>query len=77
MWQPEAALGNLIETTIAFDGDGKERRQATITTGANSAQVQLDDNGSYVSTGIATGQGMFRIERVHKEGDAGELANFR
>lgn len=77
MWQPEAALGQLIETTIAFDGDGKDRRLATVTSGANRTQVQLDDYGSYVSTEFATGQGIFRIERVHKEGDPGELAGFR
>jgi hypothetical protein len=77
MWQPEAALGQLIETTIAFDGEGKIRRLATVTNGANSTFVQLDEFGSYVSTEFASGQGTFRIERVHKEGDPAELAEFR
>jgi hypothetical protein len=77
MWAPEAALGQLTETTIAFEGGSKEDLLATVTNGNTSTQVQLDEDGSYVDTEFAIEQGVFRVERVHKEGDAGPLADFR
>jgi len=77
MWQPEAALGQLIESTLAFDEDGREQLLATVTNGDNSVKVKVDPNGSYISTEFEIAQGTFRVDRVFKTGDTGPLGDFR
>ena len=72
-WQPRVILGSLTETTLSFDGGSKEKLLATVTSGDNSTQVQLDEKGSYISTRFNIEMGEFAIERILDDGDASRL----
>ena len=75
MWRVEIDPNRMIETTVSFNAEGKERLMATMTNGSESVPVQLDRFGNIVTMQYDVELGSYAIERIYDEGQAPSLAD--